>query len=256
MAKINYNKVEKELNEALRAIYVQKLMRGEPSVSKRAVSFYGMDQGPNPKPQDSVMAELEAIEKEEAEFELLEAERIQRTQMAIQKDKEAVLEGLQAHMESGHLIEEGTEELALEEITPQKKIADQVTTEHKIDASTSSPLPSKPEIQTFPIIDETTSPLPPLFLLRRLILWMRKKRVVDVYKLLGTTEEEIIAIRKKEKLTPQDEMRILEILKKGKLIKEKLLKKLGLENDKKIVAQEYKTQKNKRFNTKDTWLPL
>ena len=244
MAKINYTTAEKELNDALQALYVKKLMDGQPSVSKRAVAFYGLDQGPRPTPQDSVIAELEAIEKEEKEFERLEAERIQKAKQAIQKDKEAILEGLQAHSELN--VEEHPPEATLQTKEP---VAQEIPVQEAAPPAISAP-------ESFPTIDDTIPLLPPILLLRRLILWMRQKRVADVYKLIATTEEEVLALREKAPLSPQEEKRVVDILEKGRSVKERLLRKLGLGDDEKIVDQEYKNHKTKRFNKKDTWIPL
>ena len=254
MAKINYTKVEQELNEALRVMYTKKLMQGEPSVSQRAVSYYGMDSGERPKPRDAVVDELEAIE-EEAEFLRQEIERMRKVKMMAQKGKEGVLGGLQAFAENGVILDEEGEHL---EYGPAPMADKAPAQEQKPDikGQADEKGPSQPVKEDIPTIDEAASKLPPLLLIRRLILWMRKKRVVDLYRLLGTSEEEMVALRDKEKLTPKDEERVKELLEKGKQLKVKLMKKLGLEDDQKIVSKEYKKNKTKRFNVKDTWLPM
>lgn len=252
MAKINYNKVEQELNEALRKMYIKKLMQGESSVSKRAVSYYGMDSGPRPKPQDAVIEELAAIEKEEKEFERKEIERMKQALAAQQKEKEEILGGLQSYAKEGVSLEQQGEDL-IEEQT--KKFEGEAKELSGPDVPQAPPTAVQ-EIEQIPTIDETESPLPPLLLVRRLILWMKKKRLVDLYKLLGTSEEEVAALKLKETVTPEEEKRILEILQQGKTVKTKILKKLGLEDNQKIVDKEYKKQKTKRFNIKDNWLPM
>ena len=243
MAKINYNKVENEINQALRAMYTKKLLKGESIVSKRAVSFYNMDTGPHPKPRDAVVDELEAIEREEAEQERLEQEQKREAALRIQQEREAVLEGLQAHASENEEVEKETLiEETKEETPPQEEII------------TAPPVIK--ERENVPTLEDSLVAIPPFLILRRLILWMKKRQVADLYKLLGTTEEEINVFKSKTSLTPQEEKRVVDILEKGKEVKKKLLKKLGLDQDQNIVDKEYKKQKDKKLNIRDTWLPL
>ncbi|MCE5293829.1 MAG: hypothetical protein LLF94_04370 [Chlamydiales bacterium] len=96
----------------------------------------------------------------------------------------------------------------------------------------------------------------PLYILRKHLLWFIRKRVANIYKLLGTTKEEIIALRKKEVLSHDDNKRVDEILTKAKEINGRLMKKLGIDTDEALVEKEVIKHKTKRFNIRDSWLPL
>lgn len=96
----------------------------------------------------------------------------------------------------------------------------------------------------------------PVYILRKHLLWFIRKRVANIYKLLGTTKEEVIAFRKKNELTAEDYARVGEILAKAQEINQRLMKKLGLDTDDALVESEIKKHKTKRFNIRDSWLPL
>ncbi|MBS0634724.1 MAG: hypothetical protein JSR37_04605 [Verrucomicrobia bacterium] len=96
----------------------------------------------------------------------------------------------------------------------------------------------------------------PLYILRKHLLWFIRKRVANIYKLLGTTKEEVVALRKKKELTAEDKKRVEEILAKANEINQRLMKKLGLDTDEALVETEVKKHKSKRFNIRDSWLPL
>ncbi len=236
MAKIDFSKVERQLTDALHSMFVKKLYEGKPSVSKRAVTFYAMDSGPRPKPRDAVVDELEAIEKEEKEFEKQERERKIREEENIRK---GLLEQ-QMHEEGSDFNEPKAEAVHPENapITEQKQPVE------------------IPQREYIPTTDEVPLAHPSMLQLRRLVLWMKQKRVIDLFKYIGTTEEEYLQLRRKTTLTSEDEERIEQILKMAKQVKGKILKKLGIEEDATLIAKEAKKHKTKRFNIKDTWLPL
>lgn len=107
-----------------------------------------------------------------------------------------------------------------------------------------------------PIPPEDPIHLNPIYILRKHLLWFVRKRVANIYKLLGTTKEEIISFRKKREFTPEEAKRIEEILAKSKEINAKLMKKLGLDTDDSLVEKEKKKHMLRRFNVRDSWLPL
>jgi hypothetical protein len=98
--------------------------------------------------------------------------------------------------------------------------------------------------------------VPPLYVLRKHLLWFIRKRVANIYKLLGTTKEEIIALRKKKELSPEEQKRIDEILGKAVEINKRLMKKLGMDTDEALIEKEVQKHKTKRFNIRESWLPL
>ncbi|MDB6081782.1 MAG: hypothetical protein JWO53_1054 [Chlamydiia bacterium] len=112
--------------------------------------------------------------------------------------------------------------------------------------------PALEEISLHP----TASPPTPLFLLRKHLLWFKRKKVKDSYGLVGTSEEEIKELRKKGTLTKEELQHIEQLLAKASDVKVKLIKKLGLEDDSTLVEKERKKHITKRFNIKETWLPL
>jgi predicted outer membrane protein len=98
--------------------------------------------------------------------------------------------------------------------------------------------------------------VPPLYILRKHLLWFIRKRVANIYKLLGTTKEEVITLRKKKNLTPEESKRVDEILKKAQEINQRLMKKLGIDTDEALIEKEVQKHKTKRFNIRESWLPL
>lgn len=98
--------------------------------------------------------------------------------------------------------------------------------------------------------------LHPVYVLRKHLLWFVRKRVANIYKLLGTSKEEITNFRKKKEFTPEELDRINELLGKARDINKRLLKKLGLDSDDALVEKEKKRHMLRRFNVRDSWLPL
>ena len=194
MAKIDFTKVEQQLSIGIQSIFVKNLMQGKATVSTHAVSYYGLDQGARPKPQDSViegLKELEIVESEAEEQEI--------------KEKDAA---------------------------------------------------TIPTTEKVPVSDDARTPPSPLFLLDQHLSWFKKKKVKDAYKFLGTSSEELEVIREKKTRTEADEARIAELLAKAKQAKGIVLKKLGLHEDEAIVEKERKKHLTKRFNIRESWLPL
>lgn len=220
MGKIDFKKVEESLSKALQKRLMKKLVEGEPTVSERAVEFYRMDAGSAPKPQDAVIQELEQIEQEEKEFQEQEKRRLEQ--------EKAQKEG--------------------------KPVAPLQKKEEPPPAAALPTPPSKEEVVQVPTVGDVT--FTPLFLLRKHILWFKQKHVKDLYKLLGTTPDEIKALRKKKELSEKENKRIQELITKAIDIKARIMKKLGIEEDSSLVEKERKRHIHKRFNIKDTWLPL
>lgn len=126
----------------------------------------------------------------------------------------------------------------------------------KEDPSTLATTPNMEQAPQTAIEPDRVPKIAPLFILRKRLLWFIRNRVVNIYKLLGTTKEEIVELRKKKPLTPEDEKRVLELLKASAEIHGRLMKKLGIDSDEALVASEKKRHLTKRFNVRETWLPL
>jgi hypothetical protein len=140
-----------------------------------------------------------------------------------------------------------------QEVQEEEKEEDTTTQPKEPEEIAPSPQAS---IQSIPIEAEATPEIPPLFILRKRLLWFIRNHVVNIYKLLGTTKEEIIALRKKSPLTPEDDKRIQELLVKSTEINQRLMKKLGIDSDDALIESEKKRHLTKRFNIRETWLPL
>lgn len=150
---------------------------------------------------------------------------------------------------------------AINEWRIEQALAEVVAESEKDDVPTPSPYPEK--TITAPDEDQAEAAIPqdkyvvsPVYILRKHLLWFIRKRVANIYKLLGTTKEEVIAFRKKTELTPDDYTRVGEILTKANEINQRLMKKLGIDTDDALIEQEIKKHKTKRFNIRDSWLPL
>lgn len=225
MTKIDFTKVEEKLAQAIHSMFVQKLMSGKETISDHAIAFYGIDSGPRPKPKDSVVEALQELEIE------AEAERVaQLAELAASQGQTDIKEPIQEIKKP-----EPLPEIKLPEVTPEAA--------QNVPAITILPTTPPP-------------PLSPLFLLRRHLLWFKRKKVKNYYELVKTTKEEIAEFRKKETFNEQELERIRELLQNAEEIKIRLMKKLGLEDDTTVIERERKKTINKRFNIKDTWLPL
>lgn len=56
MKKIDFTKVEETLKKAIHEMYMNKILEGKEVISKRASSFYGLETGSLPKPEDPVVS--------------------------------------------------------------------------------------------------------------------------------------------------------------------------------------------------------
>lgn len=121
-----------------------------------------------------------------------------------------------------------------------------------------------PTIQTKEAENQEPEPIPeqepffisPLYILRKHLLWFIRRRVANIYKLLGTTKEEIVDLRRKKTLSDEELKRVNELLVKAKDINQRLLKRLGLETSEAIIEREKKKHVTRRFNIRDSWIPL
>ena len=141
---------------------------------------------------------------------------------AINEWREDLLDEALEREEELQQKEEETEELPREEIEIQKEEI------------------QEPEAVTEEIhLEETPTPMvSPMYILRKRILWFIRKRVTNIYELLGTTKEEVVALRKKKDKTPEDEKKIQELLDKSHEINERLLQRLGIKTDDDLIEKE------------------
>lgn len=237
MVKIDFTKVEERLNNAMQTMFVKKLMAGKATLSSRAVEFYRLDDGPRPKTEDTVIQGLEELEEETRE-----------------REEQARLEGLKALQQIPGQVgaQQVYTEKAPKKETPQREDASDDDDEEK---------KLKPKIVAFAYEKITTTdleerPPKPAFVLKKHIAWFKKKKIKDFYKILGTSEEETKELCKKKTLTDLEEKRVDDILRRAKPLKVALLKKLGVAEDEALIEKERKKHRTRRFNIRDSWLPL
>ena len=94
----------------------------------------------------------------------------------------------------------------------------------------------------------------PLYVLRQHVLWLKRHHKDNRYELLGTTRSEIMALRTAQRLSEEQLVRIKEINARAEEIRAEILASKG--SDEGEIEDQKKKQKTKRFNVKDTWLPL
>lgn len=230
MVKFNFELVEQTLGKAIHYSFVRKLVLGEPVAYPRAVSFFGVAT-PKPDFQDSVILALADWQEE--------------VQEKVEEERQ----------------KEGQEELLKAEEQDQKasiKSKDKLSTKAPSIAATTgveyASLTQTVQNLNFNIPDVPV--VPPLYILRKRLLWFIKHRIANIYKLLGTTKEEIVELRKKRTRTQADDARIQELLDKSSEINQRLMKKLGLDTDEALIEKEKARHIRKRFNIKETWVPL
>jgi hypothetical protein len=250
MAKINYSKAERELHEALQRMRVQNLAEGKSVTSKRAEEFYGLgDESPRPVPEESVSKLL----REEA-----------ATEEATEKKRQETLARRQAAEAAGEPLppEEPPLEEEIEEFD-EEAFFSQVRGGASYDVIKASkpqsqrlPKPSAPPPSKVPPSDVYFEPTAPLYILRQHILWLKRKHCDNRYELLGTTREEVSAFRTARRLTDKQIMRIKEINVHADEVKAAIMAQLGMKTEEKLIEKQKQKHKTKRFNVKETWLPL
>ncbi len=103
---------------------------------------------------------------------------------------------------------------------------------------------------------EDVTRINPLLILRNRILWLIRKKVANVYRLIGSTKEEMVALRKKQPLTDDDIKRINELINKSNEVTQRTKKRIGAETDDALIETEKKKHRTKRFNVRESWLAL
>lgn len=237
MTKIDFLKVEVELSKAVHTMFVKDIMDQKPTLSKAFVEFFRLNDAPRPKPIDPVIQGLDDLVAESQQDE---------RKTALFKSKES---------RKQELISQGIVPKEAEEII-EEEIEEDLRKEREKSFST-TPQPTSVTLpEKVPTKEDVEKPVHPIVLLKRHILWMRKKKIEKIYESIGITEEEFKELRQKEIFTPQEERRIVELLEKAKAFKQQVIEKLGLQDDEKVIEAQRKKHINKRFNVKESWLPL
>jgi len=231
MARIDFQKIEDDIAHTLHSMFVKKLFGGEPTISPNAISYFRLDDGPRPKPEDSV--EVALAELNEDNKRLL-AESI------ISREKEL-------------LAGQG---ITMSEDDFSAKVAQEL---ERIQSSQVQPVLKKQEpVYITPEVEEQMPPpkFSALFLLQKHLDWFKKKKIKDLYTLLKTTKEEIATLCSKKDFSVIELNRIEELLEAAKTQKDELIKKMGLKEDSELVEKEQKKHKSKRLGVRETWLQL
>lgn len=229
MAKIDYSKAEREFEQAMQHTRVKDLAEGKPAPTERAIRYFGLEEEtPRPVIEDSVGKLL----REEAASE--EKERL--------------------NPKGSPSIEEEIEEEPLAfpvEKTPETDVLYRARKQSARVPKRAQPPPSGSESG-----DRFLEEAAPLLVLRKHLLWLKRQHIENRYELLGTTIDEVFAFRKADRLTPEQIQRINQINKQAGEIKTQILIELGSETDETLIEREKIRQKRKRFNVKETWIPL
>ena len=243
MAKIDYSKAEREMHEALQRMRVKSLAEGKSVTSQRASEYYGLEeQDPRPTPEEPV---AKLLREEAAKQEVLE--KLEQQQLSSQEM------GPSTPIDEPVLIEQEEEEPAFEVIGKPpvydvlRKARGQSIRPPKAIAS---PPPEVPPSDAF------FEPSSLLYILRQHILWLKRKRYDNRYEMLGTTREEVMAFRHTKRLSDEQLARIKELNARAEEVKAGILAEQGIKTDETQIERQKEKHRTKRFNIKETWLPL
>lgn len=249
MAKIDYSKAERELHEALQRMRIKNLEEGKTVLSKRAAEYYGLEEKePRPIPEESVAKLLrEEAAREEAE------EQKQKEVEKLKPIKEKIEEGKVAFPPPPSVEEEEEIENPLE-IVRELPVYDVMKKAKP--QSVRPPKAALPPLPEVPPSDKFFEPTSHLYILRQHILWLKRKHYDNRYELLGTTREEVMGFRKTKRLSEAQLSRIKELNARADEVKADIMAKEGMHTDEKQIETQKQKHRTKRFNVRDTWLPL
>ena len=237
MGKINYSKAEREMLDALQRMQVRNLAEGKTITSRRAEEFYGIkDESPRPIPEEPV---AKLLREEAAEDEAAQNKSVSESvegevgpQMAKPSDDEV----------SSY---DSTKRPPIYDVL--KKTKPQST---RLPRSVAAPPPEIPSSDTF------FEPTSRLYVLRQHILWLKRKHFDNRYELLGTTKDEVMSFRRANRLSQEQIARINEINAHAEEVKAGILAEQGMKTEETQIEHQKQKHKTKRFNIKETWLPL
>ena len=252
MGDINYEKAEREVEKAVQQQTVKNLVEGKTVKSSRAMDYYGTKEDvAQPRPEDRVERLMSEIAAEEEDTKKTEKERAEKEATA--KKVEGEIKPLEEKPPEP-VEEEGEEEE--EEFIILTKIPTEDTLKK---ARKQSPrTPKRPPVQQkeVPSAESFTEPVSALLILRKHLLWFKRLHMDDRYEKLGTTKDEIGALRKADRLSEKQVLRVQELNKRAEELKKEILKKTGKESLEELVEKEKIRHKRKRFKTRETWIQL
>lgn len=250
MAKIDYSKAEREINDALQRMRVKSLAEGKPVTSQRAAEYYGVDEKePRPTPQEPV-SKLVRIEAARAEAE----EALQKLAKEIANqppnEEKPAATTTRPPLNPPQEIPEEPEFLVVKQ-TPKFDVMRRARQE-----STRPPRFVAPHPADVPAADKFLEPTSPLYVLRQHLFWLKRRHSENRYELLGTTRDEVMAFRKTKRLNEDQLSRIKEINARAEEVKTTILSSEGVKSDEESIENQKRKHITKRFRIKDSWLPL
>ena len=233
MAKIDYTKIEQQIQKIQQAMQKKQLEEGKPIISARAQEYYGVNKEPRPIPE-------EAIEK------LLNEEKdtSENTEMLTRIESASDMPEIAPPSDKNE-----TESISK---TPTNDTLYQYPKSQR----SSAPRPEL-DINLNLTSEKVSDKISPLYVLRQHIFWMKRQHIDKRYELIGSSRDEVFGLRKKERLQEADLIRVQELIKKAvhvRAVWEK--KKLGAASIDELIEIQKKRAKNKRFNVRDKWIPL
>jgi hypothetical protein len=242
MAKIDYSKAEREMHTALQRMRVKNLAEGKSVTSQRAAEYYGLNEPtPRPTPEEPVAKLL----REEAANEELAEEKAKALAAQPPPEQGAEPEPLPRVKEKEAPVFEVISKPPVYDV--MRKARGQSQRPPKFVAQEPSDVPPS---------DKFLEPASQLYILRQHILWLKRKHYDNRYEMLGTTREEIMSFRRSKRLSEEQNVRIKELNSRAEEVKAGIMAEEGMKTEDKQIEKQQIKHKTKRFNVKETWLPL
>ena len=252
MAKIDYSKAEREMHEALQRMRVKNLAEGKSVTSQRASEFYGLgEETPRPTPEEPVSKLLREEAAKEEVFEKKHEDK--KKQLLAQEGIPLTEKGEETPIRETVEIEEEDEDPSFE-IIRRPPVYDVLRKARAQSIRPPKALASPPS--DVPPSDKFLEPTSLLYILRQHILWLKRRHFDNRYEILGSTRNEVMAFRHTKRLSDEQLARIKELNARAEEIKAEILAKEGIMTEEKQIERQKEKHKTKRFNVKETWLPL
>ncbi len=228
MAKTDYSKAEKEIGDSVQKMRIQSLVEGKTINSQRSKEYYGLEgEDLRPEAQDPVLIMLsEEAEKEERES------KGQLSEEETADDEDAFFNATSAQALLNDVMTKVRPQSARFPKRPTPKFADIAPSERYLERASA------------------------LYTLRQHVLWLKRRHIDNRYELLGATLNEVLTYRTASKLTDVELKRIKELNVRAEKVISGMLKKENMGSDQEIIDSQIKKHKTKRFNVKDSWIPL
>lgn len=222
MAKIDYSKAEAGMTRAIERMNKKKLQEGKSITSDQASLYFRLNEQGSPISEDAVES-------------LLDEEKIRTN------NPETATETEEEYEELGQVRDEIPFVDTIQKARPRMGF-------------------KKPPVETDSKqiekkAKETSSPSQ-LILLRKHILWLKMRGIQDRYEKIGSSKEEIFALRKKTLFTSAENIRIQQLIKNSEKVKQEILQKEEKGSDEGLIEKQKKEHKNKYLSVRERWLKL